>query len=39
MSGAFPTSPIAASVVISTNQTKRDEAYEKLINDIFKYVR
>jgi len=25
--------------LISTNQAKRDEAYEKLINDIFKYVR
>ena len=25
--------------LISTNQTKKDEAFEKLINDIFKYVR
>ena len=25
--------------LISTNPAKRDEAYEKLINDIFKYVR
>ena len=25
--------------LISTNATKRDEAYDLLINDIFKYVR
>ena len=25
--------------LISTNSTKRDEAYDKLVNDIFKYVR
>jgi DNA-binding FrmR family transcriptional regulator len=25
--------------LISTNQIKRNETYEKLINDIFKYVR
>ncbi len=25
--------------LISTNQDKRDETYEKLLNDIFKYVR
>ena len=25
--------------LISTNQVKRDESYDKLINDIFKYVR
>ena len=25
--------------LISTNQIKRDETYEKLLNDIFKYVR
>ena len=25
--------------LISTNQTKRDEAYDKLVSDIFKYVR
>ena len=25
--------------LISTNQVKRDESYDKLLNDIFKYVR
>ena len=25
--------------LISTNEDKRNEAYEKLLNDIFKYVR
>ncbi len=25
--------------LISTNQSKRDETYDKLLNDIFKYVR
>ncbi len=25
--------------LISTNQTKRDETYDKLLSDIFKYVR
>ena len=25
--------------LISTNQTKRDEAYDKLVSDIFKYVK
>ena len=28
-----------AKGLISTNQEKRDETYEKLLNDIFKYVR
>ncbi|MEK9728133.1 MAG: metal-sensitive transcriptional regulator [Candidatus Margulisiibacteriota bacterium] len=28
-----------AKGLISTNQSKRDETYDKLINDIFKYVR
>ena len=28
-----------AKGLISTNQVKRDESYDKLLNDIFKYVR